>query len=112
MEQTDYKKRCEEYERRMGIGQSDPAKRGYLVLVEILHQQNEFLSQFKIDKKISSEEKVDILAYKNAKDLWENLPTMISNVSTLRMTLKMDGEDVKNTFTPVSPQSISKTINQ
>lgn len=107
MAEIDYKKRCEEYERRMGIGGFDPAKDGYLVLVDILRQQNDYLRDFKIKSKIASEEKGDIVAYKNAKDLWENLPTMIKNVNVLKMELKMDGEEKKNLYTPISAKEIA-----
>lgn len=103
----DYKKKCEEYEKRMGIGEYDPAKEGYLVLVNILTQQNEFLKEFKIKSKISSDDKAIVIEYKNAKDLWENLPGMIKNVSTLRVELKMDGEEKKNTYLPISAKEIA-----
>lgn len=106
-EEVDYKKRCEEYEKRMGIGSSDPAKAGYLVLVEILRQQNEYLNDFKIKSKIASDDKADIVAYKNAKDLWENLPKMIQSVSTLRLELKMDGEEKKNYYSPITAKEIA-----
>lgn len=106
-ESIDYKKRCEEYEKRMGIGESDPAKDGYLVLVGILNQQNEYLKNFKISSKIASDEKADMTAYKNAKDLWENLPKMIESVSSLRIALKMDGEQVKNQYRPISAKEIA-----
>lgn len=105
-EPIDYKKRCEEYERRMGIGQHDPAKDGYLVLVNILRQQNEFLGEFRLKSKISSEEKADAVMYKNAKDLWEGLPKMIESVSNLKIALKMEGEDKKNIQNPISATSI------
>ena len=107
MEGKDYKKLCEEYEKRMGIGQHDPAKDGYLVLVKILRQQNDFLDGFSIKSKIASEEKADAVAYKNAKDLWENLPKMIESVSSLRITLKMDGEDQRALYKPISAKDIS-----
>lgn len=101
------KAKLAEYEKRMGIGADDPARKAYLVLVKILRQQTEFLDGFSIKAKISSEEKSDATAYKNAKDLWEYLPKMISSVSTLRMELKMDGENIINTEGPISPQSIA-----
>lgn len=101
------KKKIVEYEKRMGIGQHDPAKEGYLVLVKILNQQNDYLHNFNIKTKISSEEKAEMAEYKNAKDLWENLPKMIQSVSTLRIELKMDGEEKKSTYTPTSSKSIA-----
>lgn len=105
--EIDYKKKCEEYEKRMGIGDNDPAKEGYLVLVNILTQQNEFLNEFKIKSKISSDDKSDIISYKNAKDLWENLPKMIESVSNLKIALKMEGEEKKSIFTPISAKEIA-----
>lgn len=107
MEDIDYKQRCEEYEKRMGIGQSDPAKDGYLVLVNILTQQNEYLKEFKIKNKIASDEKADATAYKNAKDLWEKLPDMIKSVRSLRVELKMDGDEKKNIYKPISSKEIA-----
>ena len=103
----DYKARCEEYEKRMGIGQDDPAKEGYLVLVAILKQQNSFLADFKLKSKISSQEKADIVMYKNAKDLWEGLPKMIESVGNLKIALKMEGEAKKTVYTPISAKEIA-----
>lgn len=103
----DYKKLCEEYEKRMGIGQNDPAKDGYLVLVKLLRQQNEYLDNFNIKSKISSDEKGIMAEYKNAKDLWEGLPKMIQNVNALKIELNMEGEKkINNENKPISPQSI------
>jgi len=103
----DLQKKIEDYEKRMGIGLHDPAKEGYLVLVNILTQQNEFLKEFKIKSKIASDEKADVISYKNAKDLWENLPVMIKNVSALRIELKIEGEATKNIYKPISAKEIA-----
>ncbi len=107
MADVDYKKKCEEYEARMGIGANDPANDGYLVLVSILRQQNEFLGNFKLTSRISSEEKADAVMYKNAKDLWEGLPKMIESVSSLKITLKMEGEEKKLSERPLSAKDIA-----
>lgn len=110
MEETiDYKKRCEEYEKRMGIGEDDPAKEGYLVLVEILHQQNKYLKTFKIKDKIDSDDNSNKIAYKNAKELWEKLPDLIKSVNTLRSELKMDGEENKSIYKPISAKEIANS---
>lgn len=109
MSEIDYKKRCEEYERRMGIGEDDPAKEGYLVLVDILRSQNNYLRELPKQFKslITSDDTAKKIEYKNAKDLWEGLPKMIESVSSLRITLKMDGEVQKKQYTPVSAKSIA-----
>lgn len=106
-EGKDYKKLCEEYERRMGIGEHDPAKKGYMVLVKILNQQNEFLDTFSIKSKISSEEKADATIYKNAKDMWEKLPDMLKSINSLRIELKMDGEEKKEQYKAISAKAIA-----
>jgi len=106
-EEKDYKKLCEEYEKRMGVGQNDPAKDGYLVLVKVLNQQNEFLKTYEIKSSISSDDKAKAVEYKNAKDLWENLPKMIQSVNALKIELKMEGEEKKNVYKPISAKEIA-----
>lgn len=101
------KEKIAEYEKRMGIGEHDPAKEGYLVLVNILRQQNEYLGSFSIKSKIASDEKADMTAYKNAKELWEKLPDMIESVQTLKVALKMEGEEKKNFYKPISAKDIA-----
>ncbi len=76
-------------------------------MVNILRQQNEYLGEFKIKSKIASDDKGDQLGYKNAKDLWENLPKMIESVSNLKAALKMEGEDKKQQYKPISAKEIA-----
>lgn len=109
MPETDYKKLCEEYEKRMGIGNNDPAREGYLVLVEQLRQRSEFLNGFKIKDKIGNAAKDDPV-YARAMDLIDNLPKMISSVNALKFELKMEGEQRKeDIIKPISPQSIASS---
>lgn len=106
MTDIDYKKRCEDYEARMGIGEDDTAKAAYLVLVKILKQQTEYLDKFDISLKIGSLAKEDAV-YPRAMEMVENLPKMITAVSNLRIELKMDGGEKKNTITSVTAKSIA-----
>jgi len=101
-------RKISEYEKRMGIGESDPAKKGYCVLVNILHQQNAYLENFQIKNLISSDDKGKVIEYKNAKDLWENLSGMIEKVNVLKIALKMEGEEKKNVIIPVSATSLEE----
>lgn len=108
MDEIDYKRRCAEYEQRMGIGENDPAKDGYLVLVEILRQQNSYLSEIDIKEMVMREDKTKATAeYERAKALWEYLPKMIQSVSTLRIELKMDGEEKKSAYSPITAKEIA-----
>lgn len=108
MPEIDYKKRCEEYEKRMGIGDDDPAKDGYLVLVDILRQQNKYLKGIIIEDIIEKEDKSKAVSvYERAKALWEKLPTMIQSVSTLKIELKMEGEEKKLLYKPISSSTVA-----
>lgn len=106
-EPIDYKKRCEEYEKRMGIGYDDPAKEGYLVLVSILRQQNDYLKNINVKTLITDETKGKTAEFERAKSLWEKLPSIIENVSNLRVGLKMDGEEKRKEYRPISPKEIA-----
>ena len=88
--------------------ENDASKRGFYTLNRIVNQQVEFLNSFSIKSKISSDDKSDVITYKNAKELWENLPKMITSLNTLRTEMKIDGEEEIKKIIPISPQSISK----
>jgi hypothetical protein len=105
------KKQIRELESRIGIGEDDPAKEGYIVLVDILRQQNKYLKNIKInDLLTSSEEKGKASEYERAKALWEGLSKMISSVSALRLELKMDGEQNKSTYKPITAKEIANGV--
>jgi hypothetical protein len=95
---------------KLSLFENDAAKRGFYTLNRIVNQQIEFLNSFNIKTKISSDEKSDAVMYKNAKELWENLPKMISALNQLRIEMKIDGEDEGDIpkIVPITPQSISK----
>jgi|SRR6478752_5583147 len=98
-----------EYEKRMGIGQNDPAKDGYLVLVNILQQQNSYLKTIKISELLMKEDKSKAVSeYERSKALWEGLPKMIENVTNLKIVLKMEGEEKKNNYNPISATSLEE----
>jgi hypothetical protein len=102
-------KKVAHYEDIFGVSEYDPAIKGYRVLVSILKQQNEFLSNFKITGYIASDEKAEITAYKNAKDLWENLPKMIESVNNLRIGLKIEEENNKAVRKPFSAKDVANS---
>lgn len=105
--EKDYKKLCEEYEKKLGIGINDPTKEGYIVLVELLRQQNKYLKNINIGTLITDEAKGKTAEFERAKALWEKLPAMIENVSNLKYSLKIDEEKKVATEAPISPQSIA-----
>jgi len=94
------------YKKLFGIG--DDAIESYLVLIGIFRQQREYLKDFSIKSKIGSDDKAVAIEYKNAKDLWENLPDMISKLNRLKSELKIefDENEGKPKAKAISPQSI------
>lgn len=98
-----------DYEKRMGVGVHDPAKEGYLVLVGILNQQNGYLKTVNIKSMITTDESgaKSKNEYERAKALWEGLPKMIENVSNLKISLKMEGEEKKSTERPLSARDVA-----
>lgn len=103
------KKKISEYEKRMGIGQHDPAKEGYLVLVSLLNQQNDYLKNINIKTLITDEAKGKTSEFERSKALWEKLPTMIENVSNLKIALKMEGEEKKTLEKPFSAKDVANS---
>lgn len=103
----DYKKLYEELQKKLGVGESDPTKDGYLVLVQLLTQQNEYLKAVNIKTLITDEAKGKTAEFERAKALWEKLPTMIENVTNLKYSLKIEDEKRVDTQQPISPQSIA-----
>lgn len=97
-----------EYENRMGIGQFDPSKDGYLVLVNILQQQNDYLKTVKVAELLTKEDKSKAVSeYERSKSLWEGLPEMIESVNNLKIALKMEGEEKKSSYQPISAKQIA-----
>jgi len=107
MTEAEKDKRIELLEKRLGIGEHDPAKKGYVVLVEILRQQNDYLKEIQIKSMITSDDKAKTDEYKRAKELWEKLPEMIRSVSTLKAELKVEDNDTKETLKPITAKQIA-----
>lgn len=119
MEDIDYKKKCEHYEKLLGIGEYDPVKSAFVVLVKMLNQQSAFLNGFEIKSHIADSDK-ESPKYKRAMDMIDGLPKMITAVNDLRATLKLTKEDIKQIegdksifFSKVTtPESIADNIGE
>jgi hypothetical protein len=100
------KKKNELLEKKLDYYEKDAAFGGFFTLNRIVNQQREYLNKFSIANYISSEDKAEQLAYKNAKDLWENLPDMITQLNKLRIDLKLDENDSEEKIIPMSPENM------
>jgi hypothetical protein len=105
------KKQIREFEKILRIGENDVAIEAYNVFVGILAQQNEILGKFVIEKNITAAEKTnEAVAYKNAKELWEKLPSLIKAVISLREDLGIKRPIVEGEkLTPLTAKEIANS---
>jgi len=109
----DYKKRCDEYEKMLGLGQSNPAIEAYKVLVKLMRDQTEYLKDMVLKDLITAEDGAKKIEYQNAKGLWEGLPKMVTSLEGLKEELQIsEPKEQKKIEQPVSPQSIAKLSAQ
>lgn len=94
MNDINYKLRCEQYEKLLGIGDYDPVKNAFIVYVKMLNQQTEFLNEFKISSHISDTDK-DSPKYKRAMEMVDGLPKMITSVDELKSRLKLTKDELR-----------------
>ena len=90
MSDVDYKKKCEEYESILGIGQYDLAKRSFISLCKPVRKLSDRA------QKISSTE--DGGYSKEDTDLVSKMPKMISDIVDLRDKLKLTKKEEEETF--------------
>ena len=102
---ADINKEIEHYRKLLGTG--DIATRSYRTMVKILEQQVEFLDEFQIKSKISSDEKSATITYKNAKELWEGLPDTILKLNKLKNELGIEYVEKEEEYIPVSAKQIA-----
>lgn len=88
---TDEEK-IKELEKKLSFYEKDPQKRGYFSLVRIVNQQIDYLNAFNIKEKIGGKPSEDG-TFVRTKDIWENLPKMISSLTDLKQQLKISKED-------------------
>jgi len=94
MSDINFKERCEQYEKLLGIGDYDPVKNAFIVYVKMLNQQTEFLNDFKISSHIGDTDK-DSPKYKRAMEMVDGLPKMITSVDELKSRLKLTKEELR-----------------
>jgi hypothetical protein len=118
MSEIDYKERCEQYEKVLGIGQHDPVKNAFFVLVKMMNDQSNYLNNFSIVSHIDNNDK-ESPQYKRAMDMLDSLPKMIASVNELRATLKLNKDDMikmelaKTAFSKITtPESMADNIGE
>lgn len=98
MAESDYQKKCEEYESILGIGEFDLAKKAFISFCRVVHQQSERLNKFKLDTEIVKEDKADKV-YDRTMDIVIKMPKMISDIHNLRKELGISNTQIEEAFT-------------
>jgi hypothetical protein len=111
------KQQVAEYERMLGIGEYDPVKNAFTVLLKMMNQQISYLDKFSIVAHIDNADK-ESPQYKRAMEMTDGLPKMIASVNDLRTALKMTKEDMlklqeKTTVTrALTAESIADAVGE
>jgi len=111
-EVSELKKQIAALEQRLALFENDPSKRGYYSLVRIVNQQIDYLNAFVIKNNVGGKASEDA-TFARTKDMWENLPKMISSLSDLRIQLRIEDEDQKgkkNGFSKTTPEAIAEEL--
>lgn len=90
----DYKKKCEEYESILGIGEFDIARNAFFALCRVVDSQTKRLNKFNLDTEIAKDAKEDKI-YDRTKAIWEGMPKMIMDINNLRKELNITKPDVE-----------------
>jgi hypothetical protein len=111
MTDIDYKKKCEDYEKTLGLGQHNPAIEAYKVLNKLMRDQTKYLNDIVLKELITAEDGAKKIEYQNAKGLWEGLPKMVTALEGLKVELKIsEPKEQKEIERPISPQSIAAEL--
>lgn len=101
--------RLEKLEAENRLLRTDAATRGFWSLNNIINQQIDHLNGFTLSREIDKDPK-ESPRFARSKDMWENLPKLITALNTLRVEMKIDGdkEDKKENIIPLTPQLMAK----
>jgi hypothetical protein len=89
-----FRKKIFELEEKLTFFEKDASKRGYFALVRIVNQQIDYLNSFVIKSNVGGKASEDA-TFARTKDMWENLPKMISALSDLKSQLRITSDDEK-----------------
>lgn len=106
---ADIQKELEHYKTIFGTG--DIATRSYIAMVKILEQQVDYLNGYNIKSNISSDEKKDTIAYKNAKDLWEGMPDTVLKLNKLKNELGINYVEKEEEIQSINAKAIANGID-
>lgn len=111
MAEIDYKKKCEEYEKILGVGNYDIERSAFFALCRMADLQTQRLNNFNLESEIKGDPKEDKV-YDRTMKILENIPKMISDINSLRRELNIGRKDIEQQFTKqrTTPESIANVL--
>ena len=82
-------------EQRLALYEKDASVRGYYALNRIVNLQVDYVNSFDIKSNIGKDPKED-KTYDRAKGIWEGLEPMIMSLAKLKETLKLTGDESRD----------------
>jgi hypothetical protein len=101
------KKKVDEYEKMIGIGEYDIAKNAFFAICRIADLQTKRLNKFNLETEIAKDAKEDKI-YDRTKAIWEGMAKMISDINSLRKELGIGKAEVAQQFS--KQMTTSETI--
>lgn len=102
----------DDLKKELAFYKNDPEKRGYFAIIRIVNQQVDYLNDFNIKNHVGGKASEDA-TFSRTKDMWENLPKMISALNDLKVTLrisKKDEDEEKSISKNTTPESIANVL--
>lgn len=90
----DYKAKCEEYEKIIGVGEHDVARSAFYALCRIADLQTKRLNKFNIETEIAKDSKEDKI-YDRTMDIVVKMPKMITDINSLRKELGLTNKNIQ-----------------
>jgi hypothetical protein len=103
------KREVDHYRQKFATAEYDVAVAGYLAYVNLVRQQVEFITKFKVSENIDGK-KAETVLYDRAIAMGESLPKNILSMNNLKSELRIefDQNEGKEKAKAISPQSIGK----
>lgn len=110
MTDTDYKKRCEDYEKILGVGEVSIEKSAFFALCKMVESQTHRLNKFNLETEIGKDAKEDKI-YDRTMGIVKEFPKLLTEVSALRKELGIERKDMSSKSRErITPESISNVL--
>lgn len=110
MGEIDYKKRCEDYESILGVGEYSIEKSAFFALCRMVESQTLRLNKFNLETEIAKDAKEDKV-YDRTMGIVKEFPKLLTELTALRKELGIERKDMANKSKErITPESVSNVL--